>query len=770
MILKTNKFNFSAEFFIFVMILIIGIAVRFYQLGSVPAGLNQDEASMGYDAFSLLHFGVDRNNSHNPVHMISWGSGQNALQAYITIPFIAIFDLNVFTIRLVPAIWGVACLIFMYLMAKKLAGREFALLSMFLVCISPWHIVLSRWALESNILPGVILVSVLLLLLAQEHRKMLYVPFAFFALSLYAYSTAYAFVPVFLAVYGIYALWHRIYSVKEWIIACAIFGVIALPIALFVCINLFKLNTIDLGVLTVPGMPGEARYTHMTSFFSNEFFLEIFKNFKRVIEILFIDLNDRETQSSVKGIGSIYGFTIPFFVLGLFLFVRNFRSDSKPSLRAPILIWFFSAFFVAILTWPAVHRINLLYFPLILLSAYGIKYFFSKSKPIFTCIVIVYVALFIRFEKIYFTEYADEVGDFFFESYTDAVYYANKYSSPEDVVYLSDNLNQPYIHVLFTTKYNVNDYINTVVISDRTSPFQIVKSFGRFRFGLQSINPQNVDVAVAKNDELWRFDQSQYIVKPFKNYTTLFSRDLYMLAEDGHPRLAPSKVKLISPRIVSAHDKELLASLPDFNISNIHVVAHDFYDDNGVNSVPYVISDNHLAMDVKFLFAGINEVVISYQSDESVGLIESRFIVFKRGNDAQELLDIGALRGYQSFGALEINRAYEGSPLSFNGVDIPWGFGTHSDSTYHYALGKRFATLNVAYGISNASGNCGDGALFEILGDGKLLLRSDLLPSGSERRKIDIADVDLLEFNTFMKSNPHCDHTNWIAPVLTLKR
>ena len=39
---------------IFILILILGASARLYQLGTVPGGLNPDEASMGYDAFSLL--------------------------------------------------------------------------------------------------------------------------------------------------------------------------------------------------------------------------------------------------------------------------------------------------------------------------------------------------------------------------------------------------------------------------------------------------------------------------------------------------------------------------------------------------------------------------------------------------------------------------------------------------------------------------------------------------------------------------------------------
>ena len=70
------------------IILIIGIMVRIIGIINFPGGLNQDEASSGYEAWSLLKQGIDRHGKTMPVHFISWGSGQNVLYSYLMIPFI----------------------------------------------------------------------------------------------------------------------------------------------------------------------------------------------------------------------------------------------------------------------------------------------------------------------------------------------------------------------------------------------------------------------------------------------------------------------------------------------------------------------------------------------------------------------------------------------------------------------------------------------------------------------------------------------------------
>lgn len=76
------------------LLFLLGAVIRILYIGSIPPGLNQDEASIGYDAYSILHYGIDRNGVHLPIHLIAWGSGQNALYAYLSMPFIWLFGLT----------------------------------------------------------------------------------------------------------------------------------------------------------------------------------------------------------------------------------------------------------------------------------------------------------------------------------------------------------------------------------------------------------------------------------------------------------------------------------------------------------------------------------------------------------------------------------------------------------------------------------------------------------------------------------------------------
>ena len=100
-VFKDNIPLLIASFF-----LIVGCMTRICFLDVLPGGLNQDEASCGYDAYAIMKYGIDRNGMSYPIHLIAWGSGQNALYAYFCIPFIKLFSNTEIALRLPMALSG----------------------------------------------------------------------------------------------------------------------------------------------------------------------------------------------------------------------------------------------------------------------------------------------------------------------------------------------------------------------------------------------------------------------------------------------------------------------------------------------------------------------------------------------------------------------------------------------------------------------------------------------------------------------------------------
>ena len=93
---------------------LIGILARLILIGRIPYGLNQDEASAGYEAWSILNYGIDRNGVSYPVHLIAWGSGQNIAYSWLCMPFIALFGLSELTVRLPMALVGCISVVLFY--------------------------------------------------------------------------------------------------------------------------------------------------------------------------------------------------------------------------------------------------------------------------------------------------------------------------------------------------------------------------------------------------------------------------------------------------------------------------------------------------------------------------------------------------------------------------------------------------------------------------------------------------------------------------------
>ena len=135
-----------------------------------------------------------------PAFLVAWGSGQNALLTYLMIPFIKILGLNILSVRLPMAILGCISLIIMYLLLNKISNKKIATIGLAFFTICPWHIMKSRWGLESNLFPDLILIFIYLLIKGLEDKNQIlyYLSFAIAGITAYAYGTSYYFLPVFI--------------------------------------------------------------------------------------------------------------------------------------------------------------------------------------------------------------------------------------------------------------------------------------------------------------------------------------------------------------------------------------------------------------------------------------------------------------------------------------------------------------------------------------------------------------------------------------------
>ena len=99
------------------IILLAGI-LRLWQLGGIPPSPDWDEAALGYNAFSILQTGRDEFGKFLPVVLRSFDDYKPALYAYITVPSVLIFGLDVFAVRLPSAIIGTLTTLLVFFSCK----------------------------------------------------------------------------------------------------------------------------------------------------------------------------------------------------------------------------------------------------------------------------------------------------------------------------------------------------------------------------------------------------------------------------------------------------------------------------------------------------------------------------------------------------------------------------------------------------------------------------------------------------------------------------
>lgn len=490
---KDNKYEIIAFF-----ILILGNSVRLFGIDIFPNALNCDEVSSGYEAYSLLNYGIDRTGNSWPVHLVAWGSGQNALYSYIMIPFIKVLGLNIFAVRLPMAIIGCISLILIYILLKKTTNNKTALIGLFFFSICPWHIMKSRWGLESNIFPDMILLAITLLIfgIKNKNKILFYFSFVIIGLSAYAYGTSYFFLPIFVSLVLILLILKKKIKIRQAVLAGAISALIATPLIIFVIINNFDLPQVKFGFITIPRLTTN-RYEEISSIFSKDFLTVSKNNFINSIKILILQ-EDGLPWNSFNFYGIIYIFSLPFTVIGL---KKMFFKNNKDNIFNSIInLWFIVSIGLLFVCSPNINRINIIMIPYIIYTIFGIYSILEYDKTLKSTFIFFYLLAFVGFTNQYIKN--DFNKNYVFEAGIDEMLnYVQTLDA--DNIYFSANIKEPYIYILFYEKTNPYEFINTVkYLQNSKNSFNIVKEFGKYKFGIpNSLDNTSNNVYVLKKQE-----------------------------------------------------------------------------------------------------------------------------------------------------------------------------------------------------------------------------------------------------------------------------
>lgn len=307
------------EIISFFLIIILASFLRLYRITQDPPHLYWDEASIAYNAYSINLTGKDEWGEKFPVFFKAFGEYKFPLYIYTTALSQKLIGLGDLAVRLPSALAGVLTVAMVYFLARRLKlAPPVALMAMFFLAISPWHLQFSRAGFEANVAVLFLTAGIYLFL-----RRTFFLSFLLFAAAIYTYQATLVMVPLILAILGF--LFHRELrsNGKKILFAVLLFVVVMSP---FVSSYLFspaaQTRARSENFLQMPGVP-------VTNFVNN--YVAGFS-----LDYLFFH-GDQDGRHSVKKLGELYLWQLPTVLAGIYVLIRQ-RSKMSLVILSLVLI------------------------------------------------------------------------------------------------------------------------------------------------------------------------------------------------------------------------------------------------------------------------------------------------------------------------------------------------------------------------------------------------------------------------------------------------
>ena len=333
------------------------------RLGEIPYGLAVDEVSMGYDAWCLANFGVDRNLDAWPVYLANYGGGQSAMYAYLTAGLIRLTGrTDVWLLRLPGALFGLMTMVFGALIVQRLLGERhpkawFAFGLFYLAC--PYFTMAARVGLDCNLMLGMSTAFLYALIRAVDSQRLR--DFAWVGLTagltLYTYALSYLALPIFLLLAMLWLVAIRRMRLSQFWMVLGLLVAMGWPLVIVQIINLLDLPEFTLGGMTFVRMDLYRASTLSLS----DMALNLLRTIKNTL--CYDDLPNTSRQ-----FWTLYPLSIPFVLTGALVNLRTaVRSLRRREWRPEtfILLWGLTMLLVGSLLGsdgPSTNRVNAIFF------------------------------------------------------------------------------------------------------------------------------------------------------------------------------------------------------------------------------------------------------------------------------------------------------------------------------------------------------------------------------------------------------------------------
>lgn len=524
------KYLISTNFGI-VFIFALALLLRLVYVTKVPPAINWDEASLGVNAYSILKTGKDEWGKILPATFEAFGDYKLPGYIYTLVPFISIFGLNEFSIRLPSALFGSLSVIFLYMLVLELTkDKRWAYLSAFLLAISPWHFFLSRIALEANLALSFFLLGFYLLIKGLEKNVFLVPSSILLGFSIFTYNSARIFIPLFLLAF-VSISWRKLKKNNYSIFSVLIFGLFLATgfyYALFQdsSARYYWIKILDEGAINFleQSRNNSAFNPILTDLIYNRvtyFVFNFVSNYLKHLSIQFLVLvGGSNYQFSMQNFGLIYMAELPFLLYGFYKLI-------KKKIGWIFIIWLLTAPIPASLTREAPHALRSIFMlgSVQVITAFGLLSFtrlFSENKLKLKIIWSVLFALIIfngaYYLKNYFYKYPIQYSQSWQYGYKQAVGEILKNYDKYPKIYFTKKYGEPHIFYLFFSKYDPRIYQkNPSVLRYAKSNWRWVDSLDKIIF----VNDWEMKDVIKNQTNALVITSPGNIEEPFKKLDTI---------------------------------------------------------------------------------------------------------------------------------------------------------------------------------------------------------------------------------------------------------
>lgn len=381
-----------------------------FRLESVPPGVNNDEAVIGYDAYSIWTTGRDHWGHMLPIEFQSFGDYKLPVYPYISAPIVGLLGLSVFSVRLTAVLGGLGCVLLTYVLGKKMFSLGVGVGSAGLLAVTPYFFGMSRMAVECSLALFFILLGTYLFLITSSAKGYFFSAIAL-GLSLFTYHSSRVLVP-FIVLALIIERFHSIRVLKAEVIRnfrkekVLSFGVV-LVVLLTTCligkvflvgsggarltqIGIFKNITILDRANMQLGSCRSYFYAPLCKVFDNRYvyyFGEYIHNYLSQFSLNFLFLNTDNTKGMLPSVGYFLISMIPMLCVGVYLFLKEFKNSKEG--KWMLVAWILSAPLGASLAGPGSYsRSFIIVFPLAIFSGIGLNKIFLLNKKCFYTLIV----------------------------------------------------------------------------------------------------------------------------------------------------------------------------------------------------------------------------------------------------------------------------------------------------------------------------------------------------------------------------------------------